>query len=92
MKEDSDIAELYQETLYNTRVEKEADQKRIADIHDRFDELKDPDIKRNKDHSELFDLKEQVPCTEDDVATTEFSDEEANLFYRRYKIAHYEAK
>jgi hypothetical protein len=70
--------------------EKEEDELNITRIHNRVDAFKDEDLMGNKKKSTLYDLKDDPYATEDDVLSTEFSDNGDNDIYRKYKLLMYE--
>lgn len=47
---------------------------------------------RNKKKSDRFHLSDLKPTKEEEVETTEFSDEAMQLEYKRYKAYHYKTK
>lgn len=80
------MAELYQDTLTQVKLDKEHDYDNLTRIHERFDYFKDPDNMYNKYKSQ-FDLDDKKYDSEDDAITaSEFSDAESQLLYMRYKI------
>ena len=76
MKTDPEMAEYYQDQLYNIKADKETDYNKILDIHDRFDYFRDPDKMARKIKNEEFDLKNEEPVTDQDLLSTELSDPE----------------
>lgn len=92
MKQDPDLASMFQHSVKEIREEKEYDVNNINRIHERFDYIKEPDNLRNKLKNELYDVvKQELP--EDDIEmSTEFTDEYEQDFYQRYKTMMYEEK
>jgi hypothetical protein len=89
MDQDPAVSELYQDTLYMVRADKEFDVNKIKRIHERFDYLKDEDKMANKIKSEKYDLPDEFQQTEDEILSTELSDPEHNDIYKRYKYAYH---
>lgn len=79
MAKDGEIAELYQDTLYNLREDKESDWLMFNRIEERFNQFKDKDKMHNLPKSKFDFMGEE----EDEVAaSTEFSDIEVDILYK----------
>ena len=89
MSGDAKLAVLYKDTFTQVKLEKEHDYNNLKRIHDQFDYFKDQDKMYGKPKSR-HDLKDDEYQTEDDIMSTELSDEEANELYKRYKLAMHE--
>lgn len=79
---------MMQDELFMIRQEKEEEEINIDRIHNRVDDFKDVDKMRNKKKSNLYDLKDEAYATEDDILSTELSENGDNDIYRKYKIIH----
>lgn len=83
MDQDPEVSELFKDTVYLMRQDKEKDFIKLSGIQDRFDRFKDPDQMQNIPNSQ-YDLVDSEQ--EDDAGSTEFSDFEVNDLYKRYKL------
>ena len=90
MKERPEVSEMMQDELFMIRQEKEEDELNIERIHNRVDDFKDEEKMRNKKKSTLYDLKDDAYATEDDILSTDLSDNGDNDIYRKFKIIHHE--
>jgi len=86
-KEDSDMAELYQDTMTELKLDKEADYQKLANIHNRFDYLYDKDAMKGKLKSEKYDLDKVQRDEEEQDISTELTDPNDNELYVRYKLS-----
>lgn len=77
------MAELFRDTVYLMRQDKEKDYLKLSRIQERFDQFRDPDQMQNIPKSQ-YDLMDSEQ--EDDAGTTEFSDCEMNDLYKRYRL------
>jgi nitrous oxide reductase len=84
MDQNSDIAELYQDSIHTLKADKEKDWIMLNRIQDRFDQFKNKDTMHNIPESK-WDLSGSEEAT--DQATTEFTDFEIEDLYKRYKLA-----
>jgi hypothetical protein len=84
MSDNAAVSELYRDSIYQIRADKEFDYDNLERIHSRFDFFKNPDNMHNKPKS-MYDLKDEQYETCDDILSTELSDMETNELYRRYK-------
>lgn len=75
MDESSEFAEMYQETFAEEKRSKEFDIQRIDDVHERFDYFKEEGKMARKIKDHRYDLKGEIPDTEDECFTTDFDDE-----------------
>jgi len=87
MDDNAELAEMYQDTMYSLRADKEHDFQKLSKIQTRFDQFKDKDYMKDLPESK-YDLRDSEQ--EDDGASTEFSDFELNDMYKRYKLLHQE--
>ena len=83
------MAELYQETFKQVKLDKEVDIQRVEDVHDRFGYFDDEKNTRNKIKDKRYDLPGFAPDTEDEAFSTDF-DVDLNPadteMYRHYKL------
>ncbi len=54
-------------------------------VHDRFEYFKDPDNMEDKWSTE-HDLKDRLPDSNEEALSTDFSNDEHDDMYRRYKL------
>lgn len=91
MNQNPQIAELYRDTVYTIKTEKEFDYDNLKRIHDRFDFFKEEDNTFRRPKSR-FDLQDSHYMTEEEILSTEMSDLADNEIYLRYKISKQELK
>jgi hypothetical protein len=85
MDRDPFVAELYQDTKHEIEAEKEHDYNEMQRVQKRFDYFKDPNNMEDKWSSE-FDLKDTLPDSNEEALSTDFSNDEHDDMYRRYKL------
>lgn len=84
MNEDPLISKLYREVLGQIKSENEAEEEYLKTLHKNFDSYLNPDIMAKKLGTEYFDAKAAI--LKDDIEySTEFTDFEEEVVYRRYK-------
>lgn len=88
MDKDPFVAELYQDTKYQIEAEKEHDYNEMRRVQERFDYFKDPDNMEDKWSTE-HDLKDRLPDSNEEALSTDFSNDEHDDMYRRYKMLKY---
>lgn len=87
MNEDPDMARLYREAYGDVKADKEHDYNEAVRIHDKYAYLKDGKTLENRKESEKYDLsKTEDKDIEDELLTTELSDMELDIIYKRYKL------
>jgi hypothetical protein len=86
MQDDPEMARLYKEAYGDIKAEKEHDFNEAQRIYDKYAYLTDKSALANKISTSLYDLNNERPTAEEELMTTEMSDEEADLLYKRYKI------
>jgi len=86
MQDDPEMARLYKEAYGDIKAEKEHDFNEAQRIYDKYAYLTDKSALANKIPTSLYDLNNERPTAEEELMTTEMSDEEADLLYKRYKI------
>lgn len=74
LKNDSSLAEQYQDTITEIKLTKEADYDRLKNIHNRFDYFLDEKKMHGKIKSEQYDVQNEYRVTEEEAVTTELSD------------------
>lgn len=91
MNEDTKMAHLYQETYGKLKANKEKDYIESLRLHDKYAYLNDG---KSLDHtmSSKYNLAIDKPSIEEEMMTTEMSDEELDLVYKRYKIMQHRNK
>jgi len=84
---DPEMATLYQDSIYQAQLDVNQDYNRELAYSERFDYLNDKDAMKGKIKSSKYDYKNEPNIEEDDLLTTELTDEAENEFYIRYKVA-----
>lgn len=84
LNNDSDMARLYRETYHDIKVDKEADEIEANRVYEKYAYLYDKDKPHFTKYSEQYDLT-QHKSDDDDIYSTEMSDPESDLLYKRYK-------
>jgi hypothetical protein len=82
MDEDAEMAKLYREAYGDIKADKEADYNEAARIHDKYSYQKRGEGLKGS----AFDLSEEKKSLEEEMLTTELSDEGLDLVYKRYKM------
>jgi hypothetical protein len=86
MSEDDDMARLYQEAYGDVKADKEHDYNESVRIHDKYSYLYDRDSLDDKVPTNKYNVQDEKPTIEEEIMTTELSDEELDLVYKRYKL------
>lgn len=86
MSEDGDMARLYQEAYGDVKADKEHDYNESVRIHDKYSYLYDRDSLDDKVPTNKYNVQDEKPTIEEEIMTTELSDEELDLVYKRYKL------
>lgn len=86
MNEDPDMSRLYREAYGDIKAEKEHDYNESKRIHDKYSYIFDGKSLKTKIPSDKYSLKTDENSINDEVFTTELSDEGLDLVYKRYKI------
>lgn len=68
------------------KADKEHDYNESVRIHDKYSYLFDRDSLDNKVPTNKYNLQDEKPSIEEELMTTELSDEELDLVYKRYKL------
>ncbi len=92
MDEDTDMARLYREAYGDIKADKESDYNEAKRIHDKYAYLNDGRTLDSKKESSVYDLHNEKPSLEEEMLTTELSDEGLDLIYKRYKSMQWESK
>lgn len=82
MDEDAEMAKLYREAYGDIKADKEADYNEAVRIHDKYSYQKRGEGVKGS----AFDLSEEKKSLEEEMLTTELSDEGLDLIYKRYKM------
>ena len=90
MDEDPDMARLYREAYGDVKADKESEYNEAARIHDKYAYLYDGKSQSKIKESSKYNLNEEKPNLEDEILTTELSDEGLDLIYKRYKLMQWE--
>lgn len=80
------MARLYREAYGDIKKDKEFDYDEADRIYNRFDYLKDGKSLQNRMPSEQYNVTNEQPTIEEELFTTELSEEELDLVYKRYKV------
>jgi hypothetical protein len=86
MNEDSDMARLYREAYGDIKADKEHDYNESLRIDKKYSYLYDKKSLYNKMGTEKYNLQEEKPTLEEEILTSEMSDEELDLVYKKYKF------
>lgn len=86
MNEDPDMSRLYREAYGDIKAEKEHDYNESKRIHDKYSYIFDGKSLKSKIPTDKYSLKTDENSVNDEVFTTELSDEGLDLVYKRYKI------
>lgn len=86
MDEDPDMARLYREAYGDIKLEKEADEDLANRIHDKYDYLNDDKTLNRRKPTDRYNLHVEKDTFEEELMTTELSDEGLDLLYKRYKV------
>ena len=84
--EDADMARLYRESYGDVKADKEKDYTESIRLHDKYAYLFDRKTLDRKMASDKYNLAQEKESIEEEMLTTELSDEELDLVYKRYKI------
>ena len=80
------MARLYREAYGDIKAEKEHDYNESLRIHEKYAYLFDKKSLVDKVPTSKYDLQNERPTAEEEVLTTELSDAELDLLYKRYKF------
>jgi|LauGreDrversion4_2_1035121.scaffolds.fasta_scaffold88194_1 hypothetical protein len=83
MDEDPEMAKLYREAYGDIKADKEADYNEALRIHDKYAYQVEG---KHRVEGSKFDLSQEKKTLEEEMMTTELSDEELDLIYKRYKM------
>ena len=86
MQEDPEMSRLYREAYGDIKAEKEHDYNESQRIHEKYAYLFDKNSLTNKVPTSRYDLQNERPTPEEEILTTELSDAELDLLYKRYKF------
>ena len=81
------MSRLYREAYGDIKSEKEHEYNEAQRIHDKYAYLFDQNSLENKVPTSKYDVQNERPTPEEEMLTTELSDEELDLLYKRYKFA-----
>lgn len=90
MDEDPEMARLYREAYGDIKADKEADEDLANRIHDKYDYLNDGKTLNRRKETNRYNLHEEKDTFEEELMTTELSDEGLDLLYKRYKVMQYQ--
>ena len=83
------MSRIYREAYGDIKANKEHDYNEAQRIHDKYAYLYDPKNLENKLPSKEYNLHEKKDSVEDEILTTELSEEELDIIYKKYKMAQY---
>lgn len=86
MNEDSDMARLYREAYGDIKADKEHDYNESLRIDKKYAYLFDENALKSRMGTEIYNLQVEKPTLEEEILTTEMSDEELDLVYKKYKF------
>jgi hypothetical protein len=82
---DPKMSHLYRESFNKIKVDKEIDEILADGLHEKYDYLKDGDYKEMMEENNEFDPTLHDKDFEDELYTTDMSDYESDMIYKRYK-------
>lgn len=80
------MSRLYREAYGDIKAEKEHDYNESQRIHEKYSYLFDKNSLGDKVPTSRYDLQNERPTLEEEILTTELSDAELDLLYKRYKF------
>ncbi len=87
MDEDAEFSRLYREAYGDIKADKGYDYDEADRIHKKYAYLFEEGKLDNKhEGSDLYQLQNEKPTPEEEILSTELSDESLDLLYKRYKI------
>lgn len=88
MDEDADFSRLYREAYGDIKADKEHDYNEADRIHEKYAYLfeEGKELDRRHKGSDLYQLQNEKPTPEEEILSTELSDEGLDLLYKRYKV------
>lgn len=86
LNEDPEMAKLYQEVYGDFKADREREYDQISRVHERFDYLYEKGTLDNKVPTQKFNPTIEQPEVEEELWTTELSDQALDLIYKRYKL------
>jgi len=92
MNEDTDMARLYREAYGDIKADKEHDYNESLRIDKKYAYLYDKKALASKLPTNKYNLQEEKPTLEEEILTSEMSDEELDLVYKKYKLMQAENK
>jgi len=81
----SGLAKKYKEIYEDIKNDKEADEIEANRLYDKYSYIVENDRKRFTKYSEEYDLTQKKETPEEEIFTTDLSDAESDLIYKRYK-------
>ena len=92
MNDDPEMARIYQEAYSEIKHDREKEYTEILRIKGKYDYIFDENAMTDKKISDRYTLDPDPQDIEEEMMSTELSDPEYDLIYKRYKMAHYEHK
>ena len=86
MNEDTEMSRLYREAYGDIKADKEHDYDESVRIDEKYNYLFDKQSLHSKKPTEKYDVQNEKPTPEEEILTSEMSDEALDLVYKRYKF------
>lgn len=86
MNEDTDMSRLYREAYGDIKADKEHDYDESVRIDEKYAYLFDKQTLLTKKPTDKYNLQVEKPTLEEEILTSEMSDEALDLVYKRYKF------
>ena len=86
MNEDSEMSRLYREAYGDIKADKEHDYDESVRIDEKYSYLFDKQSLQSKKPTDKYNLQVEKPTIEEEILTSEMSDEALDLVYKRYKF------
>jgi len=86
MNEDAEMSNLYREAYGDIKADKEHDYNESVRIDDKYNYLFDKQSLQSKKPTDIYNLQVEKPTVEEEILTSEMSDEELDIVYKRYKF------
>lgn len=86
MNEDTDMSRLYREAYGDIKADKEHDYDESLRIDEKYAYLFDKQTLNTKKPTDKYNLQVEKPTLEEEILTSEMSDEALDLVYKRYKF------
>ena len=86
MQEDPEMSRLYREAYGDIKAEKEHDYNESLRIDKKYSYLFDNQTLKGRKGTDKYNVQEEKPTLEEEILSSEMSDEALDLVYKRYKF------